>query len=136
MVLQAAGSFGTVDSIFKVCLEQGADIWHGKCVGGLSSQSGSRVNGAANGATTDSGISIGVGGIGVRSGGPGEGGRWRRAGCGTLEATYRRLRLPLDVQLVLCPHSIKCVADMIPASSRDEGKEGKEQKGKIPEAGR
>jgi hypothetical protein len=100
-------------------------------MGGLGGQGGSRVKGATDGATTDSGISVGVCSIGIGSGGPGEGGGWGRAGSGTLEATYRRLRLPLDVQLVLCPHSIKCVADMIPASSRDEEKREKSKREKF-----
>ena len=88
-------------SLLEVRLKQRADVWHRERVSGLGDQGGSSsgVKGAADGATVDGGIGV-VGGIGITSigaaKGPSEGRGWS-ADCGTLEATYRRLRLRLDV---------------------------------------
>lgn len=102
--------------ILKVGPEQSADIGHGVGVGRLGREDGSGVNGAGDRATADCGVGIGS---------PGDGRGWS-AGYGILEAAYRRLRLPLDVKVVLCPHSIECVAVANPAiHAAREGKGGK-----------
>lgn len=123
-------------------VEQRADVWHRERVGGLGAQdAGSGVKGAGGNrttgdrATTDSGIGvISIISVGAAEG-AGKGGGWS-AGCGTLEATYRRLRLRLDVQLVLCPHSRSSVADAdaaIHALGREKGRK-ENRKGPAPEA--
>lgn len=86
-----------VDDLLKVCRKQSTDIRYGKSVGRLGRENRSGVKGGDGAAA--------YGGIGVGAGGPGESGGWS-ARHGTLEATYRRLRLRLDVKLVLCPHSM------------------------------
>lgn len=104
-------------NLLGIRVEKSTNIGDGKRMCRFGSQ-----DCADDGAATDGSIRIGgVGGIpisggdgfgdsagkgGAGWGSAGEGGG-RRGGQGTLEATYRRLRLRLDVKVVLCPHSIE-----------------------------